>query len=209
MDAAAAAGREAIHEQRSAIAIRESFSNGDHAIGCWRIVADESRLYDNSKLAEPYHSVVVLTGVEHWFVADLPRWVVRLICSRQSGSMPVAGIVNASYTLCQATSETAPPGDTKTAPLSTRTDAPSLVAVSARSCPRFVHGAVPGWAGAVGKGWSTPLRLLVRLPGRLRRRRRDLQHLDTALLAQSVALAGDRQHVAVVEQPVAMFRNLQ
>ena len=40
--------------------------------------ADESRLYDNTNVDEPYRSVAVLTDAEQWFAADPPRWALRI-----------------------------------------------------------------------------------------------------------------------------------
>lgn len=44
--------------------------------------ADESRLYDNSNVDEPYRRVAVLTDAEHWFAEDPPRWALGI---RNSG----------------------------------------------------------------------------------------------------------------------------
>ena len=38
-------------------------------------LSDESRLYDNSDLDEPYRIVAVLTDTERWFATHVPSWV--------------------------------------------------------------------------------------------------------------------------------------
>ena len=41
-------------------------------------VSDESRLYDNASVDEPYRTVAVLTAADRWFAADLPKWALRI-----------------------------------------------------------------------------------------------------------------------------------
>lgn len=41
--------------------------------------ADESNLYDNANVDEPYRMVAVLTGAERWLAADPPQWMLRAL----------------------------------------------------------------------------------------------------------------------------------
>lgn len=58
--------------------VRRRFDRAQANLVAAIAASDESRLYDNTNVDEPYRSVAVLTGTERWFAADPPEWVVRI-----------------------------------------------------------------------------------------------------------------------------------
>ena len=58
--------------------VRRRFVRAQENLGAAIAAADESRLYDNANVDEPFRNVAVLTGTRRLFEAELPRWVARI-----------------------------------------------------------------------------------------------------------------------------------
>ena len=58
--------------------VRRRFVRAQENLAAAIATCDESRLYDNASVDDPYRSVAVLTAADRWFAADLPRWALTI-----------------------------------------------------------------------------------------------------------------------------------
>ena len=62
--------------------VRRRFVRSQENLAAAIALADESRLYDNTDMDDPYRNVAVLTDAERWFVEHPPAWVPSTIHGR-------------------------------------------------------------------------------------------------------------------------------
>ena len=62
--------------------VRRRFVRAQENLSAAIALSDESRLYDNTDMDEPYRIVAVLTDAESWFVEHPPAWLPSTIHSR-------------------------------------------------------------------------------------------------------------------------------
>ena len=58
--------------------VRRRFVRAQANLATAIAASDESRLYDNAGVDEPYRTVAVLTAGDRWFAAGLPKWALRI-----------------------------------------------------------------------------------------------------------------------------------